>query len=54
MVINVPGLRAYWGWQGPGLWFGIEPISAGVFGISAGVLVTLLVSVLTRSSTQNP
>jgi cation/acetate symporter len=54
MVVNVPGLRAYWGWQGSGLWFGIEPISAGVFGISAGVLVTLLVSVLTRSSHRNP
>ena len=49
MLINAPGLRAYWGWQGSGLWFGIEPISAGVFGITAGVVTTLLVSVLTRS-----
>jgi len=48
MVSNVPGVRAYWGMQGSGLWFDIEPISAGVFGISAGVIVTLLVSVVTR------
>ena len=50
MVINVPAVRSFWGWQGSGLWYGIEPISAGVFGISAGVVVTLLVSVLTRFS----
>ncbi|MBT3066222.1 VC_2705 family sodium/solute symporter [Rhodoferax sp. U11-2br] len=49
MLINAPGVRAYWGWQGSGLWFGIEPISAGVFGITAGVVMTLLVSALTRS-----
>jgi cation/acetate symporter len=48
MVINVPSVRSYWGIQGSGLWFGIEPISAGVFGVSAGVFVTLLVSVMTR------
>ena len=50
MVINVPGVRAFLGWQGSGLWFGIEPISAGVFGISVGVVVTLAASVLTRAA----
>jgi len=52
MAINAPSVRAYLGWQGSGLWFGIEPISAGVFGISAGVVMTLLVSVLARSAKQ--
>ncbi len=52
MAINVPALRAYLGWQGSGLWYGIEPISAGVFGVSAGLAVTLLVSFMTRNASQ--
>ena len=28
----------------PSLWFGIQPMSAGVFGVPAGLLVTWLVS----------
>ena len=31
----------------PQLWFGIVPVSAGVFGVAAGLTVALLVSVLT-------
>ena len=31
-----------------GLWFGIQPISAGVFGVPAGLVVTWIVSLLTR------
>ena len=31
-----------------GLWFGIQPISAGVFGVPAGLVAALLVSRLTR------
>jgi cation/acetate symporter len=54
MVINMPELRAHFGWQGSGLWYGIEPISAGVFGVSAGVLVTLLASFMTRSASSAP
>jgi cation/acetate symporter len=49
MLINVAAIRSFFGLRGPGLWFDIEPISAGVFGVAAGVLVTLLVSLLTRS-----
>jgi cation/acetate symporter len=33
---------------GDGLWFGIQPISAGVFGVPVGVVVTVLVSLLSR------
>mgnify|MGYP003604452026 FL=1 len=31
-----------------GLWFGIHPISAGVFGVPLGFVVTWLISLLTR------
>ena len=32
-----------------GLWFDIQPVSAGVFGVPAGFVVAILVSLLTRS-----
>ena len=45
MLGNVPALRAALG-LAPGqvLWFAIQPLSAGVFGVPAGLLVTWLVS----------
>jgi len=49
MLVNVPVVRSFLGLQGVGLWFDIEPVSAGVFGVAAGLFVTILVSVLTRS-----
>ncbi len=43
-----PWLRALVGLDGqPGLWWGIEPISAGVFGVPLGFAVIVLVSLLT-------
>ncbi len=40
--------RQLLGWGDPGpLWWGIEPISAGVFGVPVGMAVTVLVSLLT-------
>jgi cation/acetate symporter len=50
MAINSPVLRSTLGLHGSGLWLGIEPVAAGVFGVSAGVLVTLTTSILTRTS----
>jgi cation/acetate symporter len=48
MVGAHPGLRASLGLQGPAqLWWGIQPISAGVFGVPAGLLAAVLVSLLT-------
>lgn len=44
MVLNSTAVRAWLGLEGHGLWFGIQPVSAGVFGVAAGVLVTWLVS----------
>ena len=46
MVINLPWIRSSLGLAGSGLWWGIQPVSAGVFGVAAGVAVTLLVSCL--------
>jgi cation/acetate symporter len=46
MVINVPAARQALGLSGDGLWFGIQPVSAGVFGVAAGLSVTVLVSLL--------
>jgi cation/acetate symporter len=50
MAINSPVLRAFVGLHGSGLWFDIEPVAAGVFGVAAGVMVTLTISLLTRTS----
>ena len=47
MLINAPALRAWWGADlSSGLWFGIQPVSAGVFGVPIGFLVITLVSLL--------
>jgi cation/acetate symporter len=37
-----------------GLWFGIQPISAGVFGVPVGLLVALVVSRITRPAPELP
>ncbi len=49
MLINVPTFRQYFKMSGSGLWFDIEPVAAGVFGVSAGLLITFMVSWLTPS-----
>jgi cation/acetate symporter len=48
MLINAPSVRAALGLSGQGLWFGIQPISAGVFGVAAGLVTTVLVSLAVR------
>lgn len=48
MLINAPTVRAALGLSGQGLWFGIQPISAGVFGVAAGLITTVLVSLAVR------
>jgi len=45
MLVNVPSLRSWWGLApAGGLWFGIQPMSAGVFGVPCGFLAMWLVS----------
>ena len=41
MLLSLLGIRT-----APALWFGIQPMSAGVFGVPAGLLVAWLVSLL--------
>ena len=51
MLANAPALRAWAGLaEGGGLWFAIQPISAGVFGVPVGFAVALAVSLLGRRS----
>ena len=50
MAINSAMVRAALGLRGVGLWFDIEPVAAGVFGVFAGLVLTLGVSLLTRTS----
>lgn len=50
MAINAMPVRSVLGLEGSGLWFGIHPVSAGVFGVFAGFGVTVLVTLLSRRS----
>jgi cation/acetate symporter len=48
MLMNQPWLRGVFGIDSPvALWWGIQPISAGVFGVPAGFAVIIVVSLLT-------
>lgn len=51
LVVNSAPIRSAFNLTGTGLWFGIQPVSAGVFGVFAGVLITVLVSLLSRPQT---
>ncbi|MCF8211398.1 MAG: VC_2705 family sodium/solute symporter [Rhodoferax sp.] len=51
MGINVPVLRTFFELGSDGLWWDIQPISAGVFGVAAGFVVTLVVTWVTRPAT---
>jgi cation/acetate symporter len=55
MLSHVPALHFLPRWLiADGLWFGIQPISAGVFGVPCGVALTLLVSWITRPAPPQP
>jgi cation/acetate symporter len=48
MLVNAPGFRHFWGMDPfAGLWWGIQPLSAGVFGVPVGFGVMLLATWLT-------
>lgn len=53
MAVNSPVVRTALDLRGSGLWFDIEPVAAGVFGVSAGVLATVAASLLTPTSRSN-
>ena len=46
MASNLPPLKGALGLSSGGLWWGIAPVSAGVFGVPAGVVATFLVSLV--------
>jgi cation/acetate symporter len=50
MAINATSVRSALGLTGTGLWFGIQPVSAGVFGVFAGLAVAVLVSLLSHNA----
>jgi cation/acetate symporter len=54
MIVNSAQVRLNFGLKGSGLWFDIQPVSAGVFGFAAGILVTILVSLFTRDHADAP
>jgi cation/acetate symporter len=53
MVMNQVWLRGIFGVTSPiDLWYGIAPISAGVFGVPLGFAVIILVSLVTPAPSQ--
>ena len=49
MIVTVPLLRQFFGITRPlaeSQWFGVEPVGAGIFGVPAGALVLVVVSLL--------
>ena len=53
MLVNQPWLRSTFGISSPvKLWWGIDPISAGIFGVPIGFAVIVLVSLVTRPPSQ--
>ena len=53
MLVNQPWLRSAFGVTSPiELWWGIEPISAGLFGVPVGFAVIVLVSLVTPRPSQ--
>jgi cation/acetate symporter len=54
MVVNQPWLRDTFGISSPvQLWWGIDPISAGLFGVPVGFAVIILVSLVTKPPSQD-
>jgi cation/acetate symporter len=48
MVLNHPTVRNALALPSDGLWFGIQPVSSGVFGVGAGVMATVILSLFSR------
>lgn len=46
MIVNSTTVQAAFSWSGNDLWFDIQPISAGVFGVPAGFFVIWIVSLM--------
>jgi cation/acetate symporter len=53
MAVNQPLVRQWLGLPGDGLWWDIQPVSAGVFGVAFGFAATVVLSLLTRPEPPN-
>jgi cation/acetate symporter len=51
MVVNQAGVRQSLGLVGNGLWLGVQPVSAGLFGFCAGLVATVALSLMSRVET---
>ncbi|MDH4479923.1 MAG: VC_2705 family sodium/solute symporter [Rhodoferax sp.] len=49
MATNLPAFQGLFSAWGGTLWWGIQPVSAGVFGVPAGIAATVLISAVTRA-----
>ena len=49
MVANLPALRGLYASAPTSLWWGIQPVSAGVFGVPAGIAATVVLSLVSRA-----
>jgi cation/acetate symporter len=54
MVINQAGVRHALGLAGNGMWLGIQPVSAGLFGVCAGLLTTVALSLVSTPEPPEP
>ncbi len=54
MAVNSTLTRTAFGWNGNDLWFDIQPISAGVFGVPAGILMIWIVSLIYPHTDSSP
>jgi cation/acetate symporter len=54
MAIHLPALQGLVPAWGGTLWWGIQPVSAGVFGVPAGIAATVILSLLTRVGRREP
>ena len=52
MVAHMPALRGIYSSATSTLWWGIQPVSAGVFGVPAGVAAVVVLSLLSRTGQQ--
>lgn len=48
MVVHMPALRGVYTSATSALWWGIQPVSAGVFGVPAGIVAVVVLSLLSR------
>ncbi|WP_210545772.1 VC_2705 family sodium/solute symporter [Rhodoferax sp. PAMC 29310] len=53
MAINSVPVRSFLGLQGSGMWFDIQPVSAGVFGVPTGVAIIVVASLVWPSRTES-